>query len=178
MVFLEPLAPIHAAGLQPLLEDPAIAATTPFVHPYPPDGAKEYVAESMALREAGTKYVFAVCESPGQAIGMALLKDVDRQKGQAELGYWIGRPHWGRGHATAAAAEILSFGFDTLGLQAIAAVTLEANPASIKVLAKLGFIEVTRSTWSLPKWTEPKPCITLQLSAKAWRQAAPPPRRS
>jgi len=174
MIRLEPLAPIHAAPLQPLLEDPAIAATTPFPHPYPPDGAEQYVQESIALREAGTKYVFAVCDSEGRPIGMALLKDVDREKGIAELGYWIGRPYWGRGHATAAAAAILTYGFETLGLATIAAVTLEANPASVQVLSKLGFVEVSRSTWSLPKWTEPKPCVTLQISAEAWRRRNQP----
>lgn len=169
IIQLEPLAPIHIAALQPLLEDPAIAATTPFPHPYPPDGAKAYVQESMALREAGTKYVFAICEPHGKPVGMALLKDVDGQKGDAELGYWIGRPYWGRGYATTAAAAILTYGFDTLGLRAILAVTLEANPASLQVLAKLGFIELMRSIWALPKWPEPKPCVTFHLSAETWR---------
>ena len=169
MILLEPLAPIHAAALQPLLEDAAIAATTPFPHPYPPDGAKAYVEESVALREAGTKYVFAICGPQEQPIGMALLKDVDRHKGEAELGYWIGRPHWGQGHATKAAAAILTYGFETLGLHTVFAVTLVANPASLQVLRKLGFVEVARSTWSLPKWPEPKPCVTLRLPADIWR---------
>ena len=172
MARLTPLAPLHAAALQPLLEDPAIAATTPFPHPYPPDGAKAYIQESIALREAGTKFVFAVCTAQGLPIGMALLKDVDREKGDAELGYWIGRPHWGRGHATKAAAATLEYAFDTLGLRTVSAVTLESNPASVQVLAKLRFVEVARSTWALPKWPEPKPCITLHLSAYRWRSAA------
>jgi [ribosomal protein S5]-alanine N-acetyltransferase len=126
-----------------------------------------YVEESMALREAGTKYVFAVCEPEGRPVGMVLLKDVDRAQGRAELGYWIGRPYWARGYASAAAAGILPFGFRTLGLRTIAAVTLESNPASLRVLLKLGFIEVGRIDWSLPKWPEPKPCVSLELAASA-----------
>lgn len=165
MVRLTLLAASHAALLQPLLEDPSIAATTPFPHPYPPDGAKHYVEESMALREAGTKYVFAICDAEGQPVGMALLKDVDRLKGEAELGYWIGRPHWGRGYATEAAAAMLDYGFETLGLRTVLAVTLEDNPGSLRVLTKLGFVEVGRTTWALPKWPEPRPCIALQLSS-------------
>ena len=168
MIYLEPLAPAHAAPLQPLLEDPAIAETTPFPHPYPQDGARAYVAESIALREAGTKYVYAVCDASGQPVGMALLKDVDQGKGEGELGYWIGRPYWGRGYATAAAADILEFGFATLGLRTIQAVSMEANPPSLQVLAKLGFVEVGRSMWSLPKWPAPRPCIAFRLSAEAW----------
>jgi [ribosomal protein S5]-alanine N-acetyltransferase len=169
MIHLAPLAPIHAGALQPLLEDPAIAATTPFPHPYPPDGAAAYVEESIALRAAGTKYVYAISGPEGLPVGMALLKDVDRQKGEAELGYWIGRPYWSRGYATEAAAGMMAYGFETLGLQTILAVTLEANPSSLRVLEKLGFVELTRSTWALPKWPEPKPCITLRVSTDTWR---------
>jgi [ribosomal protein S5]-alanine N-acetyltransferase len=168
-VRLEPLGPHHARALQPLLEDPAIAATTPFPHPYPPDGAMAYVRESVALRNAGSKYVFAVCTPGGVPIGMALLKDVDPRKGEAELGYWIGRPYWGLGYATEAAAAALTHAFAELGLESVLAVTLEANPASLRVLAKLGFVEVGRPTWDLPKWPEPRPCISLRLSADAWR---------
>jgi RimJ/RimL family protein N-acetyltransferase len=103
-----------------------------------------------------------------------LLKDVDLHKGEAELGYWIGRPHWGQGHATEAAAAILTYGFETLGLHTIFAVTLVANPASLQVLMKLGFVEVARSTWALPKWPVPKPCVTLRLSADTWRASSRP----
>lgn len=171
MIRLEPLAPSHADALQQLLEDPAIAETTPFPHPYPPDGARAYVAESMALRDAGTKYVFAVCDPDGGPIGMALLKDVDLQRGEGELGYWIGRPHWGRGYATTAAAATLSYAFGALGLREVQAVCLEANPSSIQVLRKLGFVEVGRSVWELSKWPAPRPCITFRLSGEAWRSA-------
>lgn len=170
VIRLVPLAPIHAPALQPLLEDPVIAATTPFPHPYPPDGAAAYVEESVALRDAGTKYVDAILGPLDQPIGMALLKDVDREKGEAELGYWIGRPYWGQGYATEAAAAMVSYGFETLGLGTVLAVTLEANPGSVRILLKLGFVERGRSTWSLPKWPEPKPCITLAVSAATWRR--------
>ncbi len=126
------------------------------------------------LRDAGTKFVFAICAAEGPPIGMALLKDVDRQKGVAELGYWIGRPYWGQGHATDAAAATLAYAFQTLGLDTVSAVTLEANPASLKVLVKLGFVEVARTTWSLSKWPAPRPCIVLALTASAWRVGGGP----
>lgn len=172
MIRLTPLAPIHAAALQPLLEDPAIAATTPFPHPYPADGAQAYIEKSVALWQAGTQYVFAVCGPSDQPIGMALLKGVDREKGEAELGYWIGRPHWGQGYATEAAVGTLAYAFETLGLRTVLAVTLESNPASLRVLDKLGFVEVERSTQTLPKWPEPRPCITLRVTADTRRNPA------
>jgi 8-oxo-dGTP diphosphatase len=169
VIRLEPLAPGHAPALQVLLEDPAIAETTPFPHPYPSDGAERYVGESMALRDAGTKYVFAVCEPDDRAVGMALLKDVDTAKGQGELGYWIGRPYWGAGRATTAAALALAFAFETLDLRTVHAVCLETNPASLRVLWKLGFTESGRMVQYLPKRAEPRPSIEFTLDREAWQ---------
>ncbi len=168
MIHLEPIAPGHAASLQPLLEDPAISETTPFPYPYPADGARHYIEEAIALRSAGTKYVFAVCEEDGTAIGMSLLKDVDHAAAAGELGYWIGRPYWGGGRATSAAAGTLAFGFDSLGLQSIRAVCLESNTASLRVLAKLGFVETCRFQETLPKWPEPRWNRALMLGRDRW----------
>lgn len=168
MITLEPIAPAHAAALQPLLEDPAIAATTPFPHPYPVGGALAYINEAVSLVAAGSRHVFAVCDPDGRPIGVTLLKDVDRTTEEAELGYWIGRPYWGGGQATAAAEATLAFGFDT-GLKALNAVCLEDNPASLRVLAKLGFVETGRLLWDLPKWPEPRSCLVLRLSREDWR---------
>jgi len=168
MIRLEPLAPVHAPALQLLLEDPAIAATTPFPHPYPPDGAERYVAESISLRVAGTKYVFAVCEPDGAPIGMSLVKDVDATTGEGELGYWIGRPYWGLGYATRAAAATLGFAFGTLDMRRVHAVCLVANPASLRVLGKLGFVEARRFLQALPKWPDPRPSIEFTLDREEW----------
>lgn len=178
MIVLEPIAPAHAAVLQPLLEDPAIAATTPFPHPYPAGGALEYIHEAMALVAAGTRYVFAVCESGGRPIGVTLLKDVDRTAREAELGYWIGRPYWGGGRATAAAEATVEFGFGTLGLETLTAVCLVENPASLRVLAKLGFVETGRLLWDLPKWPEPRPCLVMQLAREDRRRTRAPVAKS
>lgn len=170
MIRLEPISFDHAESLQTLLEDPAISATTPFPWPYPADGARTYISESLALRDAGTKYVFAVSDDSGRAVGMSLLKDVDVAAGEGELGYWIGRPYWGRGLATEAAEATLGFGFGTLDLRAVRAVCLEENPASLRVLAKLGFIETGRFAQSLPKWPEPRQSVAFRLDSSAWKR--------
>jgi RimJ/RimL family protein N-acetyltransferase len=57
---------------------------------------------------------------------------------RAELGYWIGKPFWGRGYATEAARALVQYGFDTLGLHRIYARHLTRNPASGRVLHKIG----------------------------------------
>ncbi len=171
MIRLEPIAPAHAPALQPLLEDPAISETTPFPFPYPPEGARDWITEALALQALGTRYAFAVCDPDGKPVGVSLLKDVNPATREAELGYWIGRPYCGSGRATAAAAATLHFGFETLALLATMAVSLEANPASLRVLLKLGFMETGRLSWDLPKWPVPRPSIAYRLTVESWRRS-------
>lgn len=59
--------------------------------------------------------------------------------GERELGYWIARPYWGRGFATEAGRALLANARDSLGLRGLAAGHFADNPASGRVLAKLGF---------------------------------------
>lgn len=55
-----------------------------------------------------------------------------------ELGYWISRPHWGLGYATEAARGVLDVA-QALGIRELAASHFIDNPASGRVLRKLGF---------------------------------------
>ena len=59
--------------------------------------------------------------------------------GEVELGYWIARRHWGRGFATEAGKAIIANARDTLRLRRLHAGHFLDNPASGRVLAKLGF---------------------------------------
>lgn len=55
-----------------------------------------------------------------------------------EIGYWIGRPYWGRGYATAA-AELLIEEARRRGIERLYAEVFVENPASMRVLEKAGF---------------------------------------
>ncbi|MGT2513136.1 GNAT family N-acetyltransferase [Sphingomonas panni] len=62
----------------------------------------------------------------------------------AELGYWLAPATWGKGFATEAATAVIAFAFDTLGVSYLTSGHAEDNPASGRVLAKLGFRETER----------------------------------
>jgi RimJ/RimL family protein N-acetyltransferase len=64
--------------------------------------------------------------------------------GEMELGYWIARPHWGRGYATEAGRAVLDYARDSLRIPRLAAGHFIDNPASGRVLAKLGFHSLGR----------------------------------
>ena len=61
-----------------------------------------------------------------------------RPSGSVELGYWIAKPFWGRGYATEACAALVEIA-RTLGLTSLEGSHFLDNPASARVLDKLGF---------------------------------------
>lgn len=61
-----------------------------------------------------------------------------RPSGNVELGYWITRPHWDRGFATEAGLALIGMA-RALGLERLEASHFLDNPASGRVLEKLGF---------------------------------------
>lgn len=61
-----------------------------------------------------------------------------RPSGAVELGYWVGRPFWGRGFATEAGRALIDIA-RALGLRQLEASHFIDNPASARVLDKLGF---------------------------------------
>ena len=64
-----------------------------------------------------------------------------RPSGAVELGYWIARPFWGRGFATEACSALIDIA-RALGLASLEASHFIDNPASARVLEKLGFESV------------------------------------
>ena len=62
-----------------------------------------------------------------------------RPSGAVELGYWIARPHWGQGFATEASRALIDIA-RTLKLPRLEGSHFIDNPASGRVLEKLGFV--------------------------------------
>jgi RimJ/RimL family protein N-acetyltransferase len=56
-----------------------------------------------------------------------------------EIGYWIGKPYWGQGYVTEAAAGLLAWAQHEMGVTRFVSGHIFDNPASGKVLTKLGF---------------------------------------
>jgi ribosomal-protein-alanine N-acetyltransferase len=110
------------------------------------DETTESVREAMDAARATPRrdYELAVTlRDTGEVVGQVTLK-TDRyipriRQRTSELGYMLRRDRWGRGIATEAARILLDFAFGELGLHRVFAVVDEDNPASIRVVEKLGF---------------------------------------
>jgi RimJ/RimL family protein N-acetyltransferase len=76
----------------------------------------------------------------GEFIGFTGLDRVDEEApvDGVEIGWRLARPAWGRGYATEAARAALAYGFDTLGLPEILAITTATNTRSQAVMRRLG----------------------------------------
>ena len=135
---LRPFVPADAPIVQRLAGDREVAATAMTIpHPYE-DGVAESWIETRAPKwETGEALVLAVTSEAEGLVGTMSLQFVLAHR-RAELGYWIGVPFWNRGYATEAAGAIVDYGFDQLGLNRIEAKHFIFNPASGRVLEKVG----------------------------------------
>jgi RimJ/RimL family protein N-acetyltransferase len=68
------------------------------------------------------------------------------EDGSAEIGYWIGKPWWGRGFATEAAGALVRYCFTKGGYSRLTCCHFVDNPASARVIVKLGFRYVGNCT--------------------------------
>jgi RimJ/RimL family protein N-acetyltransferase len=88
------------------------------------------------------------------------------QDGQgAELGYYIARAHWGQGLATEAGQAIVRLGTEDIGYARLTSGYHADNPASGRVLAKLGFKLLGVSNRMCLAEGKDKPAIDVELLA-------------
>jgi len=111
---------------------------------------REQVAERIerAIRvqaERGMTFWTVVEKASGTVIGQGGLVPIAFIGDEIELGYRLGKAHWGKGYATEIARLSAAHGFGALGLTDLVAVCYPENLASRRVLIKTGFTEVGES---------------------------------
>jgi RimJ/RimL family protein N-acetyltransferase len=127
---------------------PATWADTPTLFAFQADPVASAMAafpsRDRAAFEAHTQRILAdpsvllyAIELDGTLIGSAVSWDAE---GEREVGYWLGREHWGSGFATEALRAFL----EVDRARPLFAYVAVQNPASQRVLRKSGFVEVRR----------------------------------
>jgi len=85
-----------------------------------------------------------------------------------ELGYWIGEPFWGKGYVSELTQAFCAHAFDRLEIDAMIAGHFDDNPASARVLEKLGFHYLGRRDYpSMARGKVTKGHL-LELTRTAW----------
>ena len=111
--------------------------TTRLPHPYLRGDAEAFLARMAALDYA-REAVFVIEQEDEGPIGVVGLHRT--ASFAPEIGYWLGRPYWGRGFATEAASAVLAWAKTAWRQRAVISGHFADNPASGRVLEKAGFL--------------------------------------
>lgn len=132
-LFLRPVWPEDWSALLPAIADEAVVKNLARV-PWPYGAADARGFTSLPQHRRYPNLLITLPESGEVIGGIGLSPGPDG----AELGYWLARAHWGRGFAGEAARAMLLLARQ-LGHSGLVAHHFLDNPASGRVLARLGF---------------------------------------
>lgn len=120
---------------------------------------------------------YAICKKENNvAIGTIELKlkghtDMTDKDDECELGYWLGKPFWGRGYVPEAARELIRYAFEELEMSVIWCGYYDGNNKSKRVQEKVGFVfHHTCSNVPVPLLNEVRIGHTNILTKEQWQQ--------
>ncbi len=145
------------------------AGTLTMPHPYPEGAAATWIATHAGSVERGDGLTVAVERLADGALLGAMSLRIEREHERAELGYWIGRPYWGSGYATEAAAALVAYAFEQLELNRVYAYHFSTNPASGRVLQKIGMRHEGTQRQHYVKWRELVDTDAYGILRSEWR---------
>ncbi len=146
---LRPPRVADADAFVAMLNDKGVVdATANIPYPYTRDDALAFVERAGREMAEGRGLVFAIEERAGGGVVGCIGATITAAS--AELGYWLGRAHWGRGYATEAARRVVRLLFAQWGCTMVWACPLPENAASHHVLEKAGFAFDRRERRAMP----------------------------
>lgn len=140
-LILRPWREEDAGSLYKYASDPEIGP----IAGWPPHTSVENSLEIIRTVFNAPETYAVVLKETGEPVGACgiMLSDslhsATMNNGEAEIGYWIGKPYWGRGLIPEAVVALLSRCFNELGLDAVWCGYYEGNSKSKRVCEKCGF---------------------------------------
>ena len=151
-----------AKAVAVLANDRRIAENTRVPHPYKLEDAETFIT---GANIEGGKTAFLITLRDRTIIGMC---GVDLRDETAELGYWLGIPHWGEGYATEAAHAVIDYTFGAFDYSALHSGARVTNPASRRVLEKCGFQWTGVGLYRIPAIRSSAPIDRFRLERGIW----------
>ena len=171
-LILRPWQGSDAEALYEYARDPQIGPAAGWPVHTDIENSREILAKVLCVPET-----YAVCrKTDGKAIGSIGLKtgsstDMTDRSDECELGYWLGKPHWGQGIIPEAAEELLRHAFQELGMRSVWCGYYDGNEKSHRVQEKLGFVyHHTTQDLELPLLGERRTGHSSLLTKKAWEE--------
>ena len=120
--------------------DDAVTALLPYATWKTPADGEAWFKRMTDLQATGLALQFVVADKASdRAIGTCLLFRLEEGSQRAELGYALGRAHWGRGLMQEALRALIGHAFGPMALRRLEAEVDVRNPASARLLQRLGF---------------------------------------
>lgn len=119
---------------------------------------------------------YAICEKgSNKAIGAIELKlnghtTMTDKDDECELGYWLGKPFWGRGYMPEAVRTILRHAFSELGMVKVWCGYYEGNFKSKRVQEKVGFVPLYADKVAVPLMNEVRVGYTNVMTKAHWQE--------
>jgi RimJ/RimL family protein N-acetyltransferase len=172
-LILRPFGPADAAEVMRLAGDRAIADTTTHIpHPYQAGMAEEWISRHQDTFDKDQGVALAITrKTDGALVGAISLMGMVKGH-QAELGYWIGKPYWSHGYCTEAARVLLRYAFCDLGLVRVHASHFTRNPASGRVMQKIGMRHEGCRRHHVIKWDMTEDLEVYGILKPEWEETA------
>ena len=152
-LMLRPFSLEDAPIVKELAGEWEIAATTASIpHPYEDGMAEEWISRHQEVYKKGEGIRFAIVLKSDQRLVGAIGLDISQTNALAEMGYWIGKPYWNQGYCTEAARAVIRYAFETLNLNRVQARHMTKNPASGRVMEKVGMQYEGRLRQQIRRW--------------------------
>ncbi|MCX2724280.1 GNAT family N-acetyltransferase [Roseibium salinum] len=107
-------------------------------YPYDIELGRRFITSAMAnwSDPVGAEELSFHVDRDGEMVGGLSFKELQETP---KIGYWLGRPYWGKGFISEAAGAAVAWLFGNTGHERIVCEAMTENPASLKVAEKLGF---------------------------------------
>jgi len=109
-------------------------------HPYEEGMAEEWISTHAERFEKGQATHFAITLRVDNSLAGGIGLHINPRFDRGEIGYWVAVHLWNQGICTEAAGEVLRYAFEELGLNRVQATHFSRNPASGRVMQKIGML--------------------------------------
>jgi len=149
-LLVRPVVDADLPALMAVNSDAEVTALLPYATWTSMADAEAWLARMRGIEATGSALQLVVMlRSTQEAVGTCLLFRLDEGSARAELGYALGRAHWGRGFMHEALVGLLRSAFGSMGLRRIEAEIDPRNVASARLVQRLGFTKegLLRQRW-------------------------------
>ena len=169
---LRPLRKSDAQEIARQINDWEVVKNTARIpYPYEPSMAHQFIERvQQEAPEVGEN--FAVVKRRDGALigslGLSMKTDLPGGGLGIDIGYWLGREHWGQGFGSEAVARAVAYGFEERGADQIWASLDKDNVASRRVLEKAGLRPVAAANLYLPAREEAREGWVMSRTRRDW----------